>query len=618
MSETTVAVMDRDIETLELADMPVPSPGKSPLRESSVKNRLKQSREIRWSGVNYSVKDKHILTDCWGDVGAGQVCAIMGPSGAGKSSLLNVLSGRSSSAAGITVEGKITVGGKDIDPVAFRRNIAYVMQDDALMATATPREALRFSAHLRLPSSTSAEEIDGIVDNLLGSLGLSGCADVLIGGALIKGISGGQRKRTSVGVEIITDPSLLFLDEPTSGLDSYSAFSLIKLLKEVAATNCAVLCTIHQPSSEVFFLFDIVIYMKDGRIFYQGAPNDILPFYASKGCVCPDDYNPSDFVMNLCQAEGVDDLQAKGLFIQTPDGFLAHSPSSRKYGSSMVEFTAESSFIKQVMAISYREIVNAYRDTPALMARFGITIVLNLIFGLIFLGACGKDNGDQDNFNTHVGAIAMVIIFGLFGSGQSIMLSFPFERPMILREYATGTYSVVAYFVSKLVVEAPMTFMQFIVQYLLVYFMMDMQGDFILMVLATFGLGMASNSVAMAMGCAVPDVKDVTELAPLMYVPQILFAGFFIRTDQIPVFLRWAQYLCSMKYGMNLVLMSEFRLDRDNCQGADAEKNCREIMESNSIDASVFYIYIILLFVLFLVGRLLGAGILIQKAKRFY
>ncbi|RYH29730.1 ATP-binding cassette domain-containing protein [archaeon] len=103
---------------------------------------------------------------------------------------------------------KVTVGGKEIDPVAFRRNIAYVMQDDALMATATPREALRFSASLRLPATTSAAEIDELVEKVLVDLGLTDCADVLIGGAMIKGISGGQRKRTSVGVEIITDPSV--------------------------------------------------------------------------------------------------------------------------------------------------------------------------------------------------------------------------------------------------------------------------------------------------------------------------------------------------------------------------------------------------------------------------
>jgi ABC-type multidrug transport system ATPase subunit len=103
----------------------------------------------------------------------------------------------------------VTVGGKVINPVSYRRNIAYVMQDDALMATATPREALSFSASMRLPSSVSREQICGLVDKLLADLGIDSCADVMVGGALIKGISGGQRKRTSVGVELITNPKVL-------------------------------------------------------------------------------------------------------------------------------------------------------------------------------------------------------------------------------------------------------------------------------------------------------------------------------------------------------------------------------------------------------------------------
>jgi len=118
------------------------------------------------------------------------------------------------------------------------------------------------------------------VDGLIVDLGLESCADTMIGGALIKGISGGQRKRTSVGVELITDPGLIFLDEPTSGLDSFSAFNMIALLRVVAASNAAVICTIHQPSSEVFALFDMAIFMKDGYVLYHG-PVDTLTSYFS-------------------------------------------------------------------------------------------------------------------------------------------------------------------------------------------------------------------------------------------------------------------------------------------------------------------------------------------------
>lgn len=244
--------------------------------------------DLSWNNVSFTVGSKvKVLTDCWGHVPAGKVCAIMGPSGAGKSSLLNVLAGRSAPAPGINISGSVAVSGQEINPVKFREHIAYVMQDDALMATATPAEALEFSASLRLPPTTTKEEIQQLVDKLLSELGLMECKDTVIGGPLLKGISGGQRKRTSVGIELITNPSLLFLDEPTSGLDSFSAFNLAKLLRKVAERNAVILCTIHQPSSEVFFLFDLVIFMKEGRILYQGPVPDVVSYFASKGFNCP-------------------------------------------------------------------------------------------------------------------------------------------------------------------------------------------------------------------------------------------------------------------------------------------------------------------------------------------
>ncbi len=147
---------------------------------------------------------------------------------------------------------------------------------------------------------------------------------------------------------------------------------------------------------------------------------------------------------------------------------------------------------------------------------------------------------------------------------------------------------------------------------------MDLQGNFILIVLACFGLGMVSNSIAMLLGCLIPDVKDVTELAPLAYVPQILFGGFFIRTSQIPEFLRWVQYLVSMKYAINLVYLSEFDLSLSSCHDGMARVNCQSLIERNDIQPDQFYVYIILLVILFIGFRILGGVVLLQKAKRFY
>jgi ABC-type multidrug transport system ATPase subunit len=503
-----------------MTDVEKPSAPATDLKPYARSRSSRQWGDFAWNNLNFSAKGTKILTDCWGSVPAGQVCAIMGPSGAGKSSLLNVLAGRSSSAAGISISGNVMVGGTKVNPVSFRKNIAYVMQDDALVETATPREALAFSAKLRLPPGFTHEQINQRVDELLSELGIQDCADTMIGGALIKGISGGQRKRTSVGIELITDPSLLFLDEPTSGLDSFSAYNLVTQLKRVADTNTVVLCTIHQPSSEVFFLFDIVIFMKEGRIFYQGPVEDIVAYFNRYGYPCPENYNPSDFVMSVCQSGKTADFEEKAMFMQNPQ--IGPDGMVKMFSDSLVDSDVPSheikaSFFKQLSLLLQRDLAITYRDKGALGGRFGVTILLNIIFGVIFLGAGNQDDSVQANISSHFGAITMVATSSMFGTATPVMLSFPFERPIFMREYSTGSYSAGAYFISKMVMELPLAFIQGLVQFIIVYFLVQYQGNFILLVLTSWGVGVVSSSTAVILGCLVGNAKQVTEFAPVIF-----------------------------------------------------------------------------------------------------
>ena len=146
---------------------------------------------------------------------------------------------------------------------------------------------------------------------------------------------------------------------------------------------------------------------------------------------------------------------------------------------------------------------------------------------------------------------------------------------------------------------------------------MDLQGNFFYIVLAAWGLGCASASCGMALGCAVTDVKDVTEMAPLLFVPQLLFAGFFIATSEIPLMLRWCQWLCGIKYALNIILYTEFGPDNDNCQGAAADL-CAAALENNDIEGDMIWFYCLMLAVLFLAFRLLAAFILVAKSQKFY
>lgn len=185
---------------------------------------VREGKTLTWRSVNMMVRKKRkqppmkILDNVWGEVPSQFTTAIMGPSGSGKTSLLNILSGRATTGGRVTVTSDVRLNNYAVDPtnLQVRKQIAFVQQDDSLQVAATPRESIMFSAKLRLPRSTTKEELTALTNRMITELGLEKCADTVVGGSLLKGISGGERKRTSVGVELVVKPSMLFLDEPST------------------------------------------------------------------------------------------------------------------------------------------------------------------------------------------------------------------------------------------------------------------------------------------------------------------------------------------------------------------------------------------------------------------
>lgn len=509
----------------------------------------------------------------------------------------------------IEVSQRVRVSNQYVDPSTFGRNIAYVTSDDALPPMATPREALIFAATMRVSPRVN---ILLLVEQTLESLGLIECADLIIGNELIKGISGGQRKRTSVGVEIVTNPSLLFLDEPTSGLDAYSAYHLISLLKQIAASNCAILCSIHQPSSEIFHLFDIVQFMSAGRVLYHGSTSEVVEYFTNLGYQCPTNHNPADYIIFTTIIEP--DLQHQIDHHRTR-GRSSSDVSSPLIAPNVTTREHHAPWYTQLHLLVIRDCRDTIRNRSALAARFGVTVLLNILFGVIFLNAGSMNDAKPDNFNAHFGAITIITIYTMFGAAQPTILQFPYDRPLFLREYSTGTYDAGIYFLSKASVELPLVFLQVLIQFLIVYFLVKLQGDYFLLVLAGWGTGIASSSLGVVLGCLVTEIKYATELSPLIFVPQFLFAGFFIRLQQIPIWLRWAQYLCALKYGFNLSMLIEF--SEETC-APGAKTNCENLLNANDVRQSDWWIYTVVLIAITLGFRAIGCCILAHKAKEYY
>ena len=223
-----------------------------------------------------------------------QLTAIMGPSGAGKTSLLNILAGRVTPAKGskIYLDGRPLQQNSDIQSLS-----AYVQQDDCMLATQTVRETVEMAALLRLPSGMSRSEKLSRANETLELFGLTKCADTYIGDPSSKviGVSGGERKRVSIAMISVAQPQILFLDEPTSGLDSFIAFSVIKVLKKLCGRGVTVLTTIHQPSSDIFQLFDDLLLVQSGSVVYHGPADASVSYFGSIGFQCPPLSNPADY-----------------------------------------------------------------------------------------------------------------------------------------------------------------------------------------------------------------------------------------------------------------------------------------------------------------------------------
>jgi len=250
-------------------------------------------------GSTWTCKEKTILNGITGVVCPGEILAMLGPSGSGKTTLLTALGGRLSG----KLSGKITYNGQPFSG-AMKRRTGFVAQDDVLYPHLTVTETLVFTALLRLPNSLSRDEKVQHVERVITELGLTRCRSSMIGGPLFRGISGGEKKRVSIGQEMLINPSLLLLDEPTSGLDSTTAQRILNTIKRLASGGRTVVTTIHQPSSRLYYMFDKVVLLSEGCPIYYGPASTALDYFSSVGFSTCVTVNPADLLLDLANGNG--------------------------------------------------------------------------------------------------------------------------------------------------------------------------------------------------------------------------------------------------------------------------------------------------------------------------
>ncbi|KAK4008494.1 hypothetical protein OUZ56_013633 [Daphnia magna] len=261
-------------------------------------NQEVSSFDLTFSDLSYTVGKgetaKKILRQISGTFNSGKLTAIMGPSGAGKTSLMNILAGLKKSG----IEGRVNVNGAERKFKTFRKQSAYITQQDHLLSNLSVEEYMMSAAHLKLGNDVSEKEKKLTIELIMNTLGLTNSQSTRV-----SCLSGGECKRLAIGLELIDNPAILFLDEPTSGLDSSSSLQCVAVLRDIAKTGRTVVATIHQPSTRLLDQFDQLYIVAGGSCMYQGPVNSLIPYLQSMNLQCPDHHNPADFAIDVASGE---------------------------------------------------------------------------------------------------------------------------------------------------------------------------------------------------------------------------------------------------------------------------------------------------------------------------
>ncbi|KAL5986965.1 ABC transporter G member 9 [Asimina triloba] len=505
-----------------------------------------------------------ILKGVTGAVLPGEMLAMLGPSGSGKTTLITALGGRLDG----DISGSITYNGKPFNN-AVKRNVGFVTQDDVLYPHLTVTETLMFTAFLRLPNTISREDKEGLARSVIVQLDLTRCKDSIIGDRFVRGVSGGERKRVSIGQEMLINPGLLLLDEPTSGLDSTTAQRIVSKVSELAARGRTVVMTIHQPSSRLFYMFRKVLLLSDGHPLYFGKGSEALDYFSSIGHAPSLAMNPADFLLDLANGVSADDLMnedrislKQGLVCSYKDNLadkVAEDLKEINYPSIDNNPRHDKKIGKwntnwwQQFSVLLRRGIKERRHETFSGIKIGQVIVVAVLAGLLWWQSTVSHLQDQ------IGLLFFYSGFwGFFPVFQAIF-TFPQERAMLIKERSSGMYRLSSYFMARLAGDMPMELVLPTVFVTITYWMGGLKPTatnyFQTLFVLLFGV-IAAQGLGLAVGAVVMDLKAATTLGSVIMLAFLLAGGYYVQ--HVPAFISWIQYLSLSHYTYKLLLASQF------------------------------------------------------------
>lgn len=574
----------------------IPSHPTTPLTSFSILPQSLRPVTLKFEDVSYSITmtnqkkngcvmgkeskvTRKILNGVTGVARPGELTAMLGPSGSGKTTLLTALAGR---LAG-KVTGTITYNGNS-DSSCMKRKIGFVSQDDVVYPHLTVLETLTYTALLRLPKTLTREEKVEHAERIITELGLTRCRNTQVGGCmgLFRGISGGERKRMSIGQEMLVNPSLLFLDEPTSGLDSTTAQLIVSVLRGLARSGRTVVTTIHQPSSRLYRMFDKVVVLSDGYPIYCGNAGRVMDYLGSVGFVPGFNFvNPADFLLDLAngiiadvkhdEIEQHDQDQAsvkqslissykKNLYpalkediqhINTEPVVFASRGTSRR--SSDNQWCT--SWWEQFKVLLKRGLQERRHESFSGLKIFQVLSV-SILSGLLWW------HSDPSHIQDQVGLLFFFSIFWGFFPLFNAIFAFPLDRPMLTKERSSGMYHLSSYYVARMVGDLPMELVLPTIFVTITYWMGGLKPSlvtFVLTLLIMLFNVLVSQGIGLALGAILMDVKQATTLASVTMLVFLLAGGYYIQ--KMPSFIAWLKYFSFSHYCYKLLVGVQFSVN---------------------------------------------------------